>query len=119
VQPSRAGLQKPIPLITRFPEVIRAFGNGERIIFAGLAAIGDDYFPYEIVENGSKILSTVSNNEPDVRWDGMDRLKAHDGAIDVSVCVQHGMTGVALSVPRSFGFENLEMVFSPSKFVID
>jgi len=111
--------QKSLPLITRFPEVIRGFGNGERIVFVGLAAIGDDHFPYEIVENGSEILNTVSNNEPDGRWDGMVRLKTHDGAIDVSVCIQHGMTGVALSIPRSFGFENLEMVFSPSEFVID
>ena len=49
----------------------------------------------------------------------MKPTKTHDGAIDVSICIQHGITGVALSVPVTFGFKKLEMTFSPREFVVD
>ena len=101
------------PLVTQVPESIIGFADGERMLFGGLATIGNNYFINEVVEGGPQILSTISYGEGNAHWDGMKRLKTHNGAIDVSVCIQHGIAGVALGVPLNFGFKKLEMVFSP------
>jgi hypothetical protein len=107
------------PKIGRIPEFIFGCTEGERMLFGGLATIGNNYFVNEIVKGGPQVLSAISYGEGDADWDGMERLKTHDGAIDVSICIQHGITGVALSVPVTFGFKNLEMMFSPSELFVD
>ena len=112
-------MSESFPKIRRVPEVLLGCKEGELMMFGGIATIGENYFINEIVEGGPQILSTISYDEGDTVWDGMERLKPHDGATDISICIQHGITGVALSVPVSFGFKNLEMVFSPVNLVTD
>jgi hypothetical protein len=106
-------------IVPRVAKLFRGLANRERSLFGGLLTISNNYVVNEIIEDGHKILSEISDGQGDARWDGMQIMEAlHEEAIDVFMCIQHGMAGVALAVPVKFGFDNGEMVFSPSKLSV-
>jgi hypothetical protein len=105
------------PLLLNF-RAERLFGcaNGERVSFAGMATGGIHKLPDKIVERRSEVLKAIPDDQRNMGWHGMSRLKLHDGAINIPVCIQDSMTEALLSVPSDLGFKEFEMMFCPRQF---
>jgi len=98
-------------------KALRGETDREHILFVGCVFRNQNKLPNQVIEGGSQILETITNNEADLFRNRGLWLNSEHGLICGAACIWHELALVRVKIPLDLGFNEVKVKFCMTDFL--